>query len=57
MSHSSVKAAIGKSRLAFLGVGMFSAIINILVLTGSMYMLQVYDRVLPSRSTHSYATL
>lgn len=50
MSHSSVKSAIGKSRLAFLGVGMFSAIINILVLTGSMYMLQVYDRVLPSRS-------
>jgi PrtD family type I secretion system ABC transporter len=50
VSHSSVKAAIGKSRLAFLGVGMFSAVINILVLTGSMYMLQVYDRVLPSRS-------
>lgn len=50
MSQSSVKAAIGRSRLAFLGVGVFSAVINILVLTGSMYMLQVYDRVLPSRS-------
>lgn len=36
--------------MAFLGVGLFSGIINILVLTGSMYMLQVYDRVLPSRS-------
>lgn len=50
MSQSSVKAAIGKSRQAFLGVGLFSGIINILVLTGSLYMLQVYDRVLPSRS-------
>ncbi|WP_295559316.1 type I secretion system permease/ATPase [uncultured Hyphomicrobium sp.] len=50
MSQSSVKEAIGKSRQAFLGVGLFSGIINILVLTGSLYMLQVYDRVLPSRS-------
>lgn len=50
MATSSVRAAIGKSRLAFIGVGVFSGIINILVLTGSIYMLQVYDRVLPSRS-------
>jgi ATP-binding cassette subfamily C protein len=50
VSVSSVKAAIGKSRLAFIGVGVFSGIINVLVLTGSLYMLQVYDRVLPSRS-------
>lgn len=32
------------------GVGLFSAVINILALTGSVYMLQVYDRVLPSQS-------
>ncbi|MDQ8698207.1 type I secretion system permease/ATPase [Hyphomicrobium sp. LHD-15] len=50
MSNTSVKSAIGKSRYAFLGVGLFSGVINILVLTGSIYMLQVYDRVLPSRS-------
>lgn len=32
------------------GVGLFSAVINILSLTGSIYMLQIYDRVLPSQS-------
>jgi ATP-binding cassette, subfamily C, bacterial PrsD len=37
-------------RLEFLGVGIFSGVINILMLTGSIYMLQVYDRVLSSRS-------
>jgi PrtD family type I secretion system ABC transporter len=45
-----VRKAIAKSWFAFLGVGIFSAVINALVLTGSFYMLQVYDRVLPSRS-------
>ncbi|MER9266399.1 type I secretion system permease/ATPase [Mesorhizobium sp. M0410] len=35
---------------ALVGVGVFSALINILALTGSVYMLQVYDRVLPSQS-------
>lgn len=39
---------------ALLGVGAFSALINVLGLTGSLYMLQVYDRVLPS---HSVPTL
>jgi ATP-binding cassette subfamily C protein len=37
-------------RSAFLGVGVMSCIINLLYLTGSMFMLEVYDRVLPSRS-------
>ncbi|UQY43975.1 type I secretion system permease/ATPase [Mixta hanseatica] len=31
-------------------IALFSAIINLLVLTPSVYMLQVYDRVLPSRN-------
>jgi ATP-binding cassette, subfamily C, bacterial PrsD len=35
---------------AFSGVAVFSGCINILMLTGSIYMLQVYDRVLSSRS-------
>jgi ATP-binding cassette, subfamily C, bacterial PrsD len=31
-------------------VAVFSGIVNLLMLSGSLYMLQVYDRVLPSRS-------
>lgn len=45
-----VRKAIARAWFAFFGVGVFSAVINALVLTGSFYMLQVYDRVLPSRS-------
>jgi ATP-binding cassette, subfamily C, bacterial PrsD len=32
------------------GVAIFSGVINLLTLSGSIYMLQVYDRVIPSRS-------
>ncbi|MGQ0671324.1 MAG: type I secretion system permease/ATPase [Hyphomicrobium sp.] len=45
-----VQRAIRNCSGIFLGVGLFSAIINILALTGSVYMMQVYDRVIPSRS-------
>ena len=37
-------------RSAFACVGLFSALTNLLALTGSLFMLQVYDRVLPSKS-------
>jgi ATP-binding cassette subfamily C protein len=37
-------------RNAFIGVGIMSCMINLLYLTGSIFMLEVYDRVLPSRS-------
>jgi ATP-binding cassette subfamily C protein len=37
-------------RPSFVGIGLFSGCVNILMLTGSIYMLQVYDRVLSSRS-------
>jgi PrtD family type I secretion system ABC transporter len=47
---SPVRAAIRRCSLAILGVAIFSGVINILALTGSFYMLQVYDRVLTSRS-------
>lgn len=45
-----VGSALGKSSGLFIGVALFSGVINLLALTGSMYMLQVYDRVIPSRS-------
>lgn len=46
--------ALRRSRALFFSVGLFSGAINLLALTGSFYMLQVYDRVLPS---HSVPTL
>src|ERR671910_3518600 len=47
---SELALALGSCRGAFLSVGIFSGVINVLMLTGSIYMLQVYDGVLPSRS-------
>jgi ATP-binding cassette subfamily C protein len=48
------RAALKRCKAAFLGVGLFSSVINVLALTSSVYMLQLYDRVLPS---HSVPTL
>src|SRR5579872_7426501 len=42
--------ALRACRTAFIGVGAMSCMINLLYLTGSVFMLEVYDRVLPSRS-------
>jgi ATP-binding cassette subfamily C protein len=47
---SELSTALAACRSAFLGVALFSALLNVLYLTGSFYMLEVYDRVLPSRS-------
>jgi ATP-binding cassette, subfamily C, bacterial PrsD len=48
---------VGNLRSALAGLAVFSAVINILYLTGSFYMLQVYDRVIPSRSVASLVAL
>ena len=50
-------AALKRSRRAFIGIGVFSAVINLLMLTGPLYMLQVYDRVLLSRSMSTLVAL
>ncbi|MBR1148664.1 type I secretion system permease/ATPase [Bradyrhizobium sp. AUGA SZCCT0431] len=42
--------ALAHCRSAFFAIAGFSAILNILALTGSLFMMEVYDRVLPSRS-------
>jgi ATP-binding cassette, subfamily C, type I secretion system permease/ATPase len=48
--RSELGDALRVCRSAFLGVGVMSCAINLLYLTGSIFMLEVYDRVLPSRS-------
>jgi PrtD family type I secretion system ABC transporter len=45
--------AFSRCRTGLKAVGAFSLIINLLVLTGSVYMLQVYDRVLTGRSVET----
>ena len=48
--RSELGAALNACRSAFIGVGVMSCVINVLYLTGSFFMLEIYDRVLPSRS-------
>lgn len=48
--HDELRAVMKRSRGLFWAVGLFSAFVNLLMLTGPLYMLQVYDRVLGSRS-------
>ena len=56
--HPSPLASVLRAcRGAFAAIGVFSGAINILLLTGSLYMLQVYDRVLPSRSVPTLVAL
>lgn len=47
---SELRAALASCRSALVGIALFSGLINLLGLTGSLFMLEVYDRVLPSRS-------
>lgn len=44
-------------RLVLASVGLMSGLVNILQLTGSFFMLQVYDRVIPSRSVPTLVAL
>src|SRR5262249_55143964 len=43
-------AALASCRGAFAATGLISGMSNLLMLTGAIFMLEVYDRVLPSRS-------
>ncbi len=50
---SELTSVIGSFKHAFLYIGLFSFIINLLMLVPSVYMLQVYDRVMMSRSNET----
>jgi ATP-binding cassette subfamily C protein len=48
--QSELKTALVRCRHAFFGVAIMSGGVNVLYLTGSFFMLEVYDRVIPARS-------
>lgn len=48
--RAELKGALEPCRTALLGTGLMSGLVNLLYLTGSFFMLEVYDRVIPSRS-------
>src|SRR5271169_5401272 len=50
-SDDAVVLGLRESARKMVGIALFSGVINILMLSGSLYMLQVYDRVIPSRNT------
>ena len=56
-ASAELAAALGACRRAFVAIALFSGMSNILMLTGSLFMLEVYDRVLPSRSVPTLVAL
>ena len=52
-----IRAALGESRRLFIACALFSVAVNLLMLTGPLFMLQIYDRVLGSRSQETLLTL
>jgi PrtD family type I secretion system ABC transporter len=54
---SELRQAFSRYRAPLLSIAFFSGIINILMLTGAMFMLEVYDRVLPSGSVPTLVAL
>ena len=49
--HNEIRQALAQSRKAVRSVAAFSGVINLLMLVPSLYMLQIYDRVLSSANT------
>ena len=52
-----MRAALAQSRSSFISIGVFSFFVNLLVFTGPLFMMQVYDRVLGSGSEATLVTL
>ena len=53
----SLSGALHKCRSHFLGVAIFSGLLNLLFIVPMLYMLQVYDRVVPTRGTGTLLVL
>lgn len=56
-NQNQLAAYLRASYKALIGVGVFSAVINLLMLTYPLFMLQIYDRVLASRSENTLLML
>jgi PrtD family type I secretion system ABC transporter len=56
-ASSELAAALGACRRAFVAIALFSGMSNLLMLSGALFMLEVYDRVLPSRSVPTLVAL
>ncbi len=56
-SAKGLKDILPKCRHALFGIFWISAVTNLLMLTGPLFMLQIYDRVLTSRSVPTLAAL
>src|ERR1700685_2643221 len=54
---SELAAALIACRRAFIATGVFSGVSNLLMLSGALFMLEIYDRVLPSRSVPTLIAL
>jgi ATP-binding cassette subfamily C protein PrsD len=50
MADDPVTSGLRDSARRMISIALFSGAINLLMLSGSLYMLQVYDRVIPSRN-------
>lgn len=55
--RSTIGDALAEARGHCFGVALISAVVNILMFAGPLYMLQVYDRVMASRSLPTLVAL
>jgi ATP-binding cassette, subfamily C, type I secretion system permease/ATPase len=56
-THPDLALALREARRVFAGIAVFSALVNVLMLAGPLYMLQIYDRVMSSRSIPTLVAL
>ncbi|MBB4099238.1 type I secretion system permease/ATPase [Sphingomonas kyeonggiensis] len=57
LASSGITAALALCRRHLLAVAVFSALLNLLYIAPTLYMLQVYDRVVPTRGLQTLAFL